>query len=65
MYGDEDSVFTDDSYSEAASSYRHSQDRLSHDYRQRSSMMARSQDRLNSTARMSTRYGKLFLIRTF
>jgi len=55
MYGDEDSVFTDDSYSEASSSYRHSQDRLSADYRQRSSMMARSQDRLNSTARMSTR----------
>ena len=42
--GDEDSVFTDDSYSESIGQRR-----------QHSAMMARSQDRLNSTARMSTR----------
>ena len=42
--GDEDSVFTDDSYSESIGRQR-----------QHSAMMARSQDRLNSTARMSTR----------
>ena len=55
-YHDEDSVFTDDSYSEAASSYsRHGGGSSMMRHGGSAMMMARSQDRLNSTARMSTR----------